>query len=503
MKPDSLLSNTRWGVGAQLLRSGLGFLFIPVVVSRLGTVQYGIFNAILLLSYSQGFFNQTDVGYFNFLTKHSAKLNGEKALKEFERECSYFFSTWVLSQGLICCIFVFSSKFVAKKFGIDNQNIGYFIIGSYLVLATNLIASLGSVYLSFLLSQQQNALVKKTETVCYFCFLVFAFLGLFFKKNVITLVSAFALSQCLQSFLYFFYVKQFYKRAIKIQLTPSLKFLKNWSDWKPFLFAKLNGLAIKQSDTAIVLFFGGPELVAYYDIATKIPSFLKVLMGRISESLITFSGANQNPKGQKLINNILSRLLFLQLTLSLALGCGALFYGKQILEAWLGIDISPQIVLGFKIAAFIPLFHAFSSSPAALLMGRDGRADLMTWGPTIVSVFNLVCSIPATYYGGIVGTISCTLLQFLLLAWILKNPISTDFGLNLYSIGKKTFLALPVIFGSQFIVYCLLKLCFNRVETILMLVTANSIMGIFIAYLFKSDFKHLGNYMTFSEESDS
>ena len=494
-RPSTLFSNSTWGVTTQLLRSLMGLAFVPLVVTQIGTLNYGVFSSLMLLTYAQGFFNQTDLGYLGFLLKNTSKYKEGEALAQFEQESQGFAFLWVLTQIIASAILILALNLLCQWFGVPPEQNRDFRLGVILVCLSNFIACAGSMNSHFLMSQHQNALVKKGETFFYFVFVVLTLIGFRFEKSLRALVIAFALSQTLQSFYFIGVVKKQFGRFLKLDFKMTNHFVLNWKAWRPFLFSKLNGLAIRQTDTAFVLFLGGPEQVAFYEISMKFPSFLKVLLGRVSEAFVAFSGANQTEEAQVRIGKILSNLIFFQAAASLAFVFGTVFYGETILTSWLGTSVDPKLVLGLQLSSLIPLVMAFCSTPGALLLGRDKRANFMAVVPTLLSVGNILLSLPATYFFGFLGTVVCTVLQFLGLGLVLLKPSQVDFGIRPSQILMKLSYGIPVIILSQLGISKILALAETRIVSILIMLLSNLLLLALLGIVFRKDLLQLRREM--------
>lgn len=494
-RSSTLFSNSTWGVTTQILRSLMGIAFVPLVITQIGTLNYGVFSSLMLLTYAQGFFNQTDLGYLGFLLKNTSKFKEAEAMAEFEHQSQGFAFIWIITQVIASAVLLLALNLLCGWFGVPEDQIQNFRLGVVLVCLSNFISCAGSMNSHFLMSQHQNALVKKGETFFYFVFVILSLIGFQFEKSLRVLVIAFVLSQTFQSLYFVGVVKKQFGRFLRLDFKMTNRFMLNWKAWRPFLFSKLNGLAIRQTDTAFVLFLGGPEQVAFYEISMKFPSFLKVLLGRVSEAFVAFSGANQTEEAQMRIGRILSNLIFFQAAAALAFVFATLFYGETILSSWLGTSIEPKLILGLQLSSLIPLVMAFCSAPGALLLGRDKRANFMAVVPTLLSVGNIILSLPATYFFGFLGTVVCTVLQFLGLGLVLLKPSQVDFGIQPSQIVKKLSFCVPLIILSQLGISKVLALVETRITTIFAMFLLNLLFVVFLGVVFKTDLLRLRREM--------
>jgi O-antigen/teichoic acid export membrane protein len=496
VKERSLFANSAWGVISNFLRTLVGFAFIPVVTSHLGVEDYGIYAVLLLFSYNFGLGNQIDLGYPNFLVKHVSQFTGQAAFESFNENCGAFNFLLIGLQIILYLALLVAFPTVAYVLKIPVRLLGDFESALIIVLISNVIASYGSVYSSFLMGQHHNAFIKKTETFCYLVFNILAILCVYFKGTFLSIIWIFAFTQVLQSIIFIYAVYALHKSFFKITFSGIGYIRQNWPLWKPFFFSKINGMAFRQTDSTIISFFLGPNFVALYDISMKIPAFFKSTIGRISETFIPFSGARSSDQDRIIIGDILTDLLFFSVGVSLYFSTSVFFYGDKILYSWLGRTPTADIVFALKIASLIPVFTALCSTPAALIMGNSRHVKFITWTPTIISIGNIILSIPLTIHYGFVGTVAATVVQYIVFSLVLLKPIKSDFDVKFKAVIGRILVFLALIIPGHFLIKLLLNGEGSRFGQLAVIILTNGFFGILLLLFYKKTLLSLRKKMT-------
>lgn len=494
MKERSLFANSAWGVLSNVFRVLIGFAFVPVFVAKLGVEGYGIFGILMLFSFAQGLMGQIDLGFLNYVVKANSRNASETAIAEFQNHTQGFLFLFFGLQTLVYGgVFVFRD-ILENLLSVSLEHREDFQICLLIVLVTNLISSLGSYYAAFLASQHRNVFIKKTETVVFLIFNVGSILGLMFVHQVQVVAWVFFGTQVLQTLILIYFCRQIYPIQLSFGFPTWSHFASRWAQWKPFLFSKMSGLAFRQTDTMIVSFLLGPQMVGMYEIAMKFPLFLKSTNGRISEVLVPFSSARQSENDNRRIGKILDHLLFFQAAISLLLMIACVFFGKQLLFVWMGKDFS-NLWSGLIIACGVPVFATLCSAPGALFLGRDDRLMRVTWGPTVAAVLNLAISIPMTFYYGLEGTILATVLQYLFFGIIFVGPLKQDFYFDFFKLGKRLVIFSAIVSVYFAVVKSILPVTDSRAHLAWNFFGIFSILGLLLLAIYLRSVKDLRSLM--------
>ncbi|PIS09863.1 MAG: hypothetical protein COT73_12470 [Bdellovibrio sp. CG10_big_fil_rev_8_21_14_0_10_47_8] len=477
IKERSLFANTAWGVIANLLRAVISLAFIPFVIQRLGAIGYGLYAILMLFTFYQGFLGRIELGYSGFLVKYLSRFVGENSATEFEKKTAGFLPSMIFFQTIIWgCFWQFRDN-VLGWLKIPLEHSSEFSTAVLIIFLANLFSATSSLYIAYLTSQHRNVFLKKTDAFFFFVFNALSLGFLIFEPSLLSLAFAFLISQALNCLTLIVVCRNVHFGKLIFSRFRVADYKENWHHWRPFFYANLNGLAFRQADTALISFILGPQAVAAYDICMKIPSFIKSSLSKVSEVLVPFSSSRSQVSKDQFLPQLLYKIVFLTGAVALGLVICVGFYGDSILRAWIGEDFA-YLHRGFLIACFVPFFVAFCSSPAAVFLGRDNRMSLMTWGPTLISVVNLVISVPMTMYWGFEGTILATVIQYLLYAAMLVKPLKDDFGLSVASMLPGLTISASVVAAAYWIFYPVLNLKLARLEWLTVFVLIHGVLGL-------------------------
>lgn len=495
MKERTLFANSSWGVINNILRALIAFSLVPIMLSQLGASGYGIFSILMLFTFYQGFLNQLDFGYFAFLVKDIAKLSPQDSFSAYRKKASGFLG-WMFV--LNTAIFLLAIQFIenlSQVLSVPLDQLSDFKAGLVLVFLSNFVSMVTTAHSAFFMARHLNAFLKKVEILVFFIFNLSSILALFLFQSILSVLLCFLATQILHGAILIFYSIKYYKGVF---LPTHLSFKepqKSWGMWKPFFFAKMNGMALRQTDTAMISFIMGPQQVAFYDICIKIPSFLKGTLGKVSESFISFFAAKSDSASQERMHLILTKLLFLKACFSIYFISCVLMYSERILFVWVGDQYSSVLSPGLFAASCITLFAALTSTPAAIFLASDKRSKMMTYVPTLVSVINLVMAVPFTIYYGFIGTIAATVIQYGLLFLFLMKPLVEDFKVDFKKMSFRVLKFALAVLVFQSILGFFLERIEERLHVGLALVGANIVITSLFFYIYRRDILSLRDLM--------
>lgn len=411
MKERSLFANSAWGFITQIVRGFVGLLFIPLVIRTLGMEGYGLYTILLLFTLYQGVWTQADLGYPNFLvnliSKDSQEPTLHQSLIQRLRGC---LSLLLILNGLLLVLAVLLPELLSSLFRISYERQSDFQWALFWILLSNFLSTWVSLGGVLFMARHRMAVFRKYETFAYLLMVGVSSTLLMWKPSLVSLATGYLVSQLFLAVL----VTAMAWNVFRIALVPGIPkwnlFRQDWVEWKPFFFWRINGFAQKQSDTTLISLLLGPELVAVYDIAMKVPGLLKSFLGRISEALGPFSSARRAPEHHSFMKVLAERLVQFEVGIGIVFSVVVFFFGEDLCRYWLGPE---QVSIGrpFFLASLMNIAVPPTSILMAILMGFGIRKTEMAWWPTAISVGNILLSIPVTYYFKVEGTIVLTILQ--------------------------------------------------------------------------------------------
>jgi O-antigen/teichoic acid export membrane protein len=411
MKERSLFANSAWGFITQIVRGLVGLLFIPLVISKLGMEGYGLYTILLLFTLYQGVWTQADFGYPNFLvnliSKDSQDLSANPGLLLRLRGSM---GLLLLLNALLMGFLLLLPDFLGSLFRISLERQADFQTALLWILIANFLSvwvSLGGV---LFMARHRMAVFRKYETAAYLMMVGVSFALLMWQPSLASLAVGYLVSQFFLAVLVTVMAWNVFRIALIPGWPPWTLFRQDWEGWKPFFFWRMNGFAQRQSDTTLISLLLGPELVAVYDIAMKVPGLLKSFLGRISEALGPFSSARRAPEHQPFMKVLAERLVQFEVGLGIVFVVIVFFFGGDLCRHWLGPE-QESLARPFFLASFLNVVVPPTSILMAILMGFGARKNEMAWWPTAISVGNILLAIPVTYYFKVEGTILLTVIQ--------------------------------------------------------------------------------------------
>lgn len=368
------------------------FLFIPIYISILGFENYSIIGFTFIVS---GVLTIFDSGLTATLSREFARSDQkfEIKLKIFNSlESLYFIIIAIVISLVIMASDYLSLKFINSKiykpsevslflkyfsFDIGFQLLLRFYYGGFLGLDKQILANV----LQFAWSIFRNALVL---IVIYF----FPTLNFFFLwQSLCTFIFAILFGVVLRKILFRNFKISFHKIDKKV-------FSKVRGFASGMLILSLIAAINYQLDKVIITKLLPIEILGYYTVAVSLASGINILAYPISISTLPhmtnyFSSGNI-VDAKRLFDKSFQILTFLIFT-ALAL---FIFFGKQLIWIWTG-----DLNLSQKASIYItPISIGFSSISLAILPFNIAVANGYTKLNNMLGLFNLVISIPFSYY---------------------------------------------------------------------------------------------------------
>lgn len=375
--------------GSVLYKGGAvaaSFLAIPIMISYLGGVKFGIWSTLLTIMSWVVFF---DLGIGNGLRNKVAEslASGQEALAR-----SYVSSAYSLIGGFACALWLvflffsyrFSWQVVFNTVTVSEEELRYsvLIVAAFMLLnfwVGLVTALLGAVQRSALISLGQLITNVFALVVTYglFCFTDAHISHLAWMYGVGLLGGNLVLS--------FWFFKNYrylipYFRLDRKHLMPLL------SVGVRFFVIQLAVLVVFTTDKILITQLFGPEHVTQYEVVFKLFSIITFLHTLISSPLWSAYTDAYHRKDTSWIIKMLRTQLKLYVVVIVAL-CTLIFLARFIVGLWIG----PEFVVSISLVIFVALFVAVSTwnNIFAIMLNGAGAVNVQLYTALAAMVVNI------------------------------------------------------------------------------------------------------------------
>jgi len=401
---QKILRNTTFNVLAKIIRIPVYLLIIPFIVTHVGTTRYGIW--VTLFAFVD-YFSLLDLGFGAATIKYTADYYARKD----NFSIGQIVLTAILFNSLIIPLIILLILFagnILNFFHVESKHLNesiFVLKGVLIIFAFNQVTA---VFRNLLIGLQRIDIQNICEVINTFLYAVGVILVLkndFGLKGLILLVGLLrfllVLSQCLCVFKIVPEIKagvrhfnrkmfkDFFRYGIKLQCTS---------------FA---GLFNFQLDKLLIGHFLKLELVAFYELGSKIALFIRMLPSFLSAPLIPASAelvATGDRKGLEAIHLRGTKYITL---MAAPIASFLVVMAPVIMSIWLGTNEFYYASLALRILSIGYFFNIITSVITS--MGRGiGVLNYEIYAAAFIAVANLVLSfmliITIGFIGALIGT---------------------------------------------------------------------------------------------------
>jgi len=407
------ISNIIWGPFSNLAYGIINILVIPILISNLGSLNFGLVKVFELFTFN-GLAGLLEFGTHATLIKLIAK---EEALgKDKNKFFNASFYLLLVISSIVALLGFFTKNQLATKFGVSvdlAQREEFLTSISILFLIYPLMFTTLS-FTGVLQGVHEISVVRKIEIGLNFLKSIFAAIIAVKTQSLIDVLTVYIcfylFNFIIQGFMCFRVINNLSLNPMYFSLRNATLILKS-SGW--FYINSLTGLSYRQLGTFFISTYWGPEAVAKYEIATKFPYFMKGVLGRINEIIVPLSShlgvSVECEGGHKGLGEFFESILSIQLSISICVITYFFFNGESLLFFWIGddaIELKDFLIISSSVLMLIPI----ANIGGGILLGSGINLKRLTFFAMFSVLINfLICKHLIVTFGMVVaiyGTIS-------------------------------------------------------------------------------------------------
>ncbi len=399
----SVARSMKWNVGASWFVHAaslvIGFFLMPYVIHKLGDGQYGVWVFINCLASYAGLLY---LGFGQTISCYVAKYSAAQDWKKLNEVSSLVFYVYAAGGAIAltgaCIIAALVPYFsIWKTHSVLEIRLVILMLG--LNVATGLV---GSVFGGVLMGLRRFDLERGVSFTVDVTRLILIVVFLQREWGLIVIATIYWVITLIENL---GYVLLAYRQL------PQLEIRRSHLNWDVFReccsfsgFAFLSSVAqqlIYATDTVVIGVVLGESAITSYFIALRLCQFLRQPIEKISDICMSTAGALQSQVQAAKLRDLLCKALGVTFLLSTGIFIGASYFGKALIETWMGpgYEQTPNLLIILMIGQVVALPVGVLR---AILFGL-GQARLPALVYLAEAVVNLVLSLILAQYMGVHG----------------------------------------------------------------------------------------------------
>ena len=406
-KSLSLNAISNWGAfGINVL---LSFILTPILITKLGDENYGIWA---LIGSIIGMYGLLDLGLDSAILRYVSYYNGKNDKRSIDSVLTTSLIAYIFIGILIFLFSLISLDFFVNFFNVAPKNINNFkytiiFIGSSVaitfptnVFRTNLISFEFYIY---------NNIIRIVTEVIRVTSIIFI-LNIGYGIREVALIT---LLMAIVNFIIYFTISNVLN---KVHLNISLyspKILKKLLLFGfPALITILAHLLRVQVDSIVIAKWMDFSSVTLYNVSVKLTMFLTQFIMAISAVLDPRFGSLLGMKDYTRIKKIFYESSTIIATLTFSVGFSLLIFGKSLLNLWVGSSYMGSYIILCILAT--GQMMACIQMPLISLLFALNNHRIVAVISIAEGIFNLTLSIILVHYFGIIGVATGTLIPIMI-----------------------------------------------------------------------------------------
>lgn len=430
MDENSLSYKTLKNLSYSFIAFGFPILFsvfiTPVVVHRLGIVDYGIY---ILTNTITGFVGLLDLGVSASMVKYFSEFHAQDNFPAMQRLIKSLGGVYILMGLVGLAVFLVLGAFFLPAFhitGLSQGNIFTVFTIAGLVFFVN---SANSVYINVPQALQRYDLVTKINLsqllVLNVGTLIAVLLG--YKLKVIMLINLLAALGLTLAY-----------KIVTNRLLPKLRMGISWDlaevrkIYSYGFFAALTTIsngALNQLDRLIIPIFMGPAALSYYSLPGNVSQKTTTIVGSVSSVFFPMASSIAAKGQMDRLAEVYKKIVRNLSVLGAAMAISIALFGYQILFYWLGKDFADHGWFVLIISAGTYYLLALFSTLINILMGIGKVRFLACWS-FVLAVINVIAMFVLVPPFGIVGAAWAFLIGTLPIVWMFYKAERDFFKLS-------------------------------------------------------------------------
>ncbi|HLO80519.1 MAG TPA: oligosaccharide flippase family protein [Chitinophagaceae bacterium] len=363
-----LFKNALYSSGSFFMISLINFVTLPLFVSKLGVVQFGIFTLVTSLF---GYYGIFDLGMGQGLIKFVSERTDQERKAEIVPGILSAFWVQVMVGLVLSSILFFSSASISRVLHVGEANIQVTSMLIRIAAVGFFFTMISAVFSSALMGMQQYHITSRADALNILLLNAVSLIVLYTAPGsglkellIINCISA--------ALLALFYMIVAVRKIPRLRLRwhMDLDLLRQFFRFSVHIFlSKISNVFATYIVRFIIGFFAGPAAVTYYTVPSKLIGALGGMLSSAASTLMPYVSALNTDLSQGRIAQTLIRVStgFTAFTIPVSLFIAV--FSRQILTVWMGSEFAGQSWVILSLLSISSLVGSFSTIPNQVVLG--------------------------------------------------------------------------------------------------------------------------------------
>lgn len=386
-------------------------IFVPLIINKLGIIEFGLIAYLKIFSGPAGFYTLFDFGLRSFMHIEIAKLSNEKNK---EKILTLLFSNiiflTIFASIIVIIVLIYFFEPIINYLNIPPNNLQDFSKCLKVAIIFTIIELPFLLILGLFEGFQKIKNLKKYDLIFNFVFIILSCLTLvaFQNINFTYIFYMFVIINFIKYLFIIFKLKKFkinflliFNINLKI-LKDDLKYLlKNFKFLRNIYFA---GLATNYTNYLekifIIVFINDIKIYAIFEVISKFPKIIKVGSAFLSLPVLSNISIFFSKQKISLVKLIYLKILKLNFIITYSLIIAIILFAEQFLIFWINEEMAKNYFL-LQVLAGYCFLSPINSIGSTTLFGCKYKTDFVLYNSLITNFLRLAIWISTYKYIGI------------------------------------------------------------------------------------------------------
>lgn len=454
-----VVKNAFFNIAAFTITLVVTFLLIPVMLTNLGTVGFGVWSLVrVLMSYA----SLGDLGLTNSITKFVAENKVNNDSEKIENIIRTSFVIYVIIVlVLFILLLIFKNTITDTFFSTSNEyskDLDFVLFGSFVIFSMNLIFS---VYTSSIVGIQRMDVTNIVTVVYTILNGILVYLALVFSTGLPGLIYANAISTFIAIVLNIYYFYKLFPDIRVFRFKLSLKTFSQLFHYGKYILvgAVANSIHLHY-DKLLLSSFLNLVSVSNYEVASRIIQMMRQIPVLILNPLLPAASELSVKESKEEITKLYySSMKYLVVLLFLIFGFVG-FYASPMIKIWLGKSYNDIIVITLQVF-ILSNFINLLTGPGYFISLGAGKAQYAMYSAVFGLILNIILSYIFLKYFGYYGVVAGTFIALSLAAIVFLIQVH-----KLMNISWSKFIKIFYLPALAFCIAIFIGVIFSHVTSI-------------------------------------
>jgi O-antigen/teichoic acid export membrane protein len=452
---QNALKNSMYNFIGFLLPIIILVIFTPIIISKLGVKEYGIF---IFLNTILTFLGLLDLGIGIATNKHAIEYYSTHQIDRLKRLLGSMNSIYLLQAFVYLFVCIIIGSVMQVFFIKETTQVNYFILLSIIGLTGFVGTIFANFTNSFMITQRYDLQLKISSFFLLLSNISILILASFGYK-LIPILSAQLIITLLGSLTYYIMARKTFIHLELKYLWDKAELIKNYKFAIPVAFNNLANSSLVHFDKLLIPIFLGAAPLTYYSVPGSVATKISSISGTFSSLLFPITVNLHSLNNHEQIKRVYIRSIRLITILSSAIALSIIFTADKILLYWLGKSFAEQSVTVLILLVLTNFVLAIFSPLSNLLMATN-RMKFLTMSSFAMAGVNIITLFIFLPKYGITGAAISYLISVLFIFFIFyyseKKYFNIDKNIHLKTLLKIISTAIPFYFIIKFLIYPLI-----------------------------------------------